>query len=604
MDQHLPMTHRRATWLAAVAWLAVLVAAGQAALLLGLTWTRDLPDDLFGGVGGVAFLLLAVACATAGAAIVVRVRGNAVGPVFVALGVLVGGSLLAYQYAAYAIVADPAVAGGATAAWLSMIASEPAAPLLGLALLTFPDGRLPSARWWPARTAAFAAVALLVISDGLAPGPVAEPFAVFSNPVGIAWAEPVTAALNAAGWALALAVVAAGVVALSGRGRHARPDQRAQLRLVLVVGVPAGAVILADMIGWVAWKHGAPQVGMAIIGVAFSAFAVAVAVAVVRLRLLHERRRIDRFVADVGAGRADPEEIEPLLAAQVHDPTLTVGYVLPGVGGVVDRNGRPLRPASGTGRTEHEVVRTGERLAVIDCATSVPADVLAELADQGAPALDVGRLRIGLRRQLDDLAAARARVAEAAEAERRRIQRDLHDGAQARLISVGLALRNLRRDAIDDPVTAQRLDCAVDELAGAITQLRELSAGLPPSLLDAGLGPALVDLAHAVPVAVHVDVTPERFAPGIESTAYFVACEGLANAIKHSRAGRVDFDVRRAADRLVIRVADDGVGGAHAGPGGGLAGLHDRVAAHGGRLAIDSRRGGGTTLVAELPCAS
>jgi signal transduction histidine kinase len=286
-----------------------------------------------------------------------------------------------------------------------------------------------------------------------------------------------------------------------------------------------------------------------------------------------------------------------LLAAQLGDPSLRVGYVLLGEEGCVDRDGRPFSPTPPT----HEVVRAGERLAVIACAGSVAHDAVGTLAAQGVAAIDMARLRIGEHRRLQELAVARERIAQAGEAERRRIQRDLHDGAQARLISVGLLLRNLRRDT---PDAAAQLDTAVDELTRAIRQLRDLSAGLPPSLLDAGLRPALADLADAVPVTVRVAVTPERFAPGLESTAYFVACEGLANAIKHARAEHVAFDVARAADRLVIRVADDGVGGAAAGAGGGLAGLRDRVAAHGGRLDIDTGPATGTVLTVELPCAS
>jgi signal transduction histidine kinase len=591
------MTHTRATLLAVVAWLVALVAVGQAALLLGLTWTRDLPGDLFGGIGGVGFSVLALSCATTGAVIVARVAGNRVGPLFVVLGLLVAVSLVTYQYAAYAAVRDPTLTGAAGAAWFGSQISSAAAPLLGLVLLLFPDGRLPSPRWRPALVLTLTSIVVLTVGEAFAPGPLEDPFGQFDNPFGLAWADTLTEAMHVAGWALALIAVISGVCALAVRSRQAQPGERGQLRLVLRIGVPAATVVALDMIGWLVWNASAPRPGMAIIGVAFSVFAGAVGVAVVHLRLFDERRRIDGFVAEVLAGRADPEQIEPLLAGQLGDPTLRIGYVLLGEDGCVDRHGQPLTLTAPT----HEVARAGERLALIGCAPSVAPDALATLAALGTPAIDVARLRIGERRRLDDLATARARIAQAGEAERRRIQRDLHDGAQARLISVGLLLRNLQPDT---PALGAALDCAVDELAGAVRQLRDLSAGLPPSLLDAGLRPALADLAAAVPVAVRVEVTPERFSPGIESTAYFVACEGLANAIKHARASRVAFSVQRAADRLVIRVADDGVGGATAGPGGGLAGLRDRVATHGGLLDIDSVPAGGTVLTVELPCVS
>ncbi len=138
----------------------------------------------------------------------------------------------------------------------------------------------------------------------------------------------------------------------------------------------------------------------------------------------------------------------------------------------------------------------------------------------------------------------------------------------------------------------------------AIEELRELARGLRPAQLDAGLAPALRELARRAPLPVEVHAIGERFAPEVETAAYFTACEGLTNAVKHARASKVSLRADRADGKLIIAVADDGIGGAAARNGSGLTGLSDRVAAQGGALRIDSREGWGTTLIAEFPCAS
>ena len=233
-------------------------------------------------------------------------------------------------------------------------------------------------------------------------------------------------------------------------------------------------------------------------------------------------------------------------------------------------------------------------------------DPLTTLVEAGGLAIEIARLRVELRRQLAEVEASRARIVAAADAERRRIERDLHDGAQQRLVSIGLALRHAQHELgadVSGPA-GETLDHAVAELGLAIAELRELAHGLPPSQLDAGLAPALRELAAGAPLPVEVQTTEERFASGVEAAAYFIACEGLTNAIKHARAHSVMLSAQRRNGSLVVTISDDGVGGARAGEGSGLRGLHDRVAAHGGRLQVDSAPAAGTTLTAELPCGS
>ena len=237
---------------------------------------------------------------------------------------------------------------------------------------------------------------------------------------------------------------------------------------------------------------------------------------------------------------------------------------------------------------------------------SHPAPEPPQAADD-APAARVLELACGaLRtRRLAEVDESRARIVAVADEERRRLERDLHDGAQQRLVSIGLSLRHAQHVMAADPAEARRtLDDAVVQVYGAIEELRELAHGLRPSALQAGLGAALRELAGRSPVRVEVSAGPERFPADVEATAYFVACEGLTNAVKHARADEVAVSVTRRQDTVVVSVVDDGVGGAAIDGGSGLTGLKDRVSASGGRLHLDSAHGRGTVLSAELPCVS
>jgi PAS domain S-box-containing protein len=201
-----------------------------------------------------------------------------------------------------------------------------------------------------------------------------------------------------------------------------------------------------------------------------------------------------------------------------------------------------------------------------------------------------------------ELRASRARLVEVADAERRRIQRNLHDGAQQRITSVLLTLGRIRASpATDDPL----LDLSIDELAAGLDEIRELASGLHPSLLtERGLEAALEALALRAPLPVQLDALPDRRLPEpVEAAAYYVVAEALANVDKHAGASRVVVRATMDGKRLVIAVTDDGVGGADE-EGGGLRGLADRVEALGGRLELESPPGGGTRLAAEIPVES
>lgn len=206
---------------------------------------------------------------------------------------------------------------------------------------------------------------------------------------------------------------------------------------------------------------------------------------------------------------------------------------------------------------------------------------------------------------IDDARASRARIVKAADAERRRVERNLHDGAQQRLVSLSLLLRlgQMHLGAQPDPELKTVLDQASDEIQGALNELRELARGLHPAILThQGLSAALQSLAEQTPLPVILTVPALRFAAEVESTAYFVVCEALVNVVKYAQASEAFVSVTRTDGRLSVRITDDGIGGADAAEGSGLVGLADRVAALGGRLQVCSPIGGGTRVSAELPC--
>jgi signal transduction histidine kinase len=220
----------------------------------------------------------------------------------------------------------------------------------------------------------------------------------------------------------------------------------------------------------------------------------------------------------------------------------------------------------------------------------------------------VARLDTELRARLDELRAWRARLVEAGDTERRRLERNLHDGAQARMVGLALLLGHARRrvDANPaDPEVAVLLDRALDELKASLAELRELARGIhPPLLTEQGLEPALRALTSRAPVPVTLAADAgDRLPAPVEAAAYFVVAEALANVAKYAHATEATVAVRRANGQVTVEVADDGVGGADVAQGSGLRGLTDRVAALDGTLSVDSPAGGGTRLHVEIPCA-
>jgi signal transduction histidine kinase len=226
--------------------------------------------------------------------------------------------------------------------------------------------------------------------------------------------------------------------------------------------------------------------------------------------------------------------------------------------------------------------------------------LLADLAAQAGLALR----NVGL---VEELRASRQRIVTAQDQERRRIERDIHDGAQQRLVSIALTVRmtQQRLDPAADPALADGLGRTAEQLHLALAELRELARGIHPAILtEEGLGAALESLATRAAIPARVAAAPDRRLPAaVETTAYFVVSEALANVAKHAHASAATITTRQANGRLLVEIADDGVGGTDPARGSGLRGLADRVAALDGRLEVISPPGGGTRVVAELPCA-
>ena len=303
-----------------------------------------------------------------------------------------------------------------------------------------------------------------------------------------------------------------------------------------------------------------------------------------RRRRFEVRQQISDFVDAVRRGARPADDLEAVLRDAVGDPDLTLTF-----------GPAPIPPAGRVCSRVGDVVLTHRE---------EDGPVVVEAAEAARLAIEIATLQHELRNRIAEAEASRGRVVAAADEERRRIARDLHDGAQQRLVSIGLGLRHIEHrlggrapaDVVGD------LDAAVGEITSTITELRALAGGLRPAALDRGLTPALHELAARTPIPTSVDAPIGRLAADLESAAWFIACEGVTNAVKHARASAVAIDVHHENGSLVVAVRDDGRGDAVIGRGSGLLGLSDRITARGGTLTVTSPAGAGTRLEARLPC--
>ena len=306
------------------------------------------------------------------------------------------------------------------------------------------------------------------------------------------------------------------------------------------------------------------------------------------------------------APRAAPSgPVREMLAESLGDRSVAIAYWLPDREAFVDEAGHPVvLPEPGSGRAWTAVEQDGRRVAAIvhDAALDTSPELVLAAAAASSLAIDNERLKADLRARVEDLRVSRLRIVEAADDARRRIERDLHDGAQQQLLALALELRVLR-SSISDPEAGPLVDGLAVRLDAALSDLRELARGIHPAILTrSGLEPAIAALAERAPVTVHVETELNgRLSPAVEAAAYFVVAEALNNVARYAQAPEARVQLRRDGDGIVVLVADDGVGGADLNAGSGLRGLQDRLAVVDGALAIDSPPGGGTRLEARIP---
>jgi signal transduction histidine kinase len=365
---------------------------------------------------------------------------------------------------------------------------------------------------------------------------------------------------------------------------------------LLMIGLHLGSIVVgAPAVQQIRWAT------FATLGVAPIAFLVGM------LNDRLARSAVGELVIELRQEPA-PADLRDGLARALRDPSLTLAYWLPDFSRYVDSDGRPVDlPAPDSSRATTLIDHRGAHVAVLlhDPSLVDEPALLEAVAAAAGIALENGRLHADLRARLDELRGSRARIVDAGQRERKRLERDLHDGAQQRLVALSLELSLLEGTLQADPAACSTIDHARNEIATSLEELRDIARGLHPAVVSGhGLEVALEQLAARapVPVRLHVDMAnrlPER----LEVAAFYLVAESLANVGKHAGAASAAITVARIGDQVVVEVVDDGIGGADAERGSGLRGLADRVEALEGRLRVWSPAGGGTRLRAELPCA-
>jgi signal transduction histidine kinase len=401
---------------------------------------------------------------------------------------------------------------------------------------------------------------------------------------------------------IAIALIAIALLARRWL-RASRPQRHAVLPVAVAGTVAFGAVLVA---------YAARVAGMSSPNV-FDQFAyyASAAIPVAILAVLIQRRLAHGAVAGLvvelgGPGpAADPRQA---LARALGDPSLELGYWFGAESRYVGRDGTPVElPGADSDRRFTVVEWDGQPVAALihDPALEHNPRLVESACAAAGLALQNERLQAELRARLVELQASRTRLVEATDAERRRIERDLHDGTQQRLVWIAMSLGLLDSKLPTNVAQAKPIVTDTREaLAAALAELRALTHGIHPAILtERGLGAALDELCHRSALTAHLRLFLDGRLPApVETAAYYVVSEALTNAAKHSGASEVRVAATREGGQLTVEVADDGVGGASAGKGSGLRGLADRVEALGGRLSVASPPGRGTTLRAEFPC--
>ena len=401
--------------------------------------------------------------------------------------------------------------------------------------------------------------------------------------------------------ALALAAVALLVARRRAGGRPLRRSVALLVAFFALALVMIAVLLLAGAFELVGAFETIRRVTFGVVGIAPVAFLIGL------LDAKLARSSVGDLVVELDAD-PNPSELRDALARALGDPSLTLVYWLPEFESWADLDGQPVAlPQEDGARATTLIDRDGQHLAALLHNPSLgdEPELLDAVTAAAAIALENGRLHVELRARVEELKGSRQRVIDAGQHERRRLERNLHDGAQQRLIALSLELGRLEERLDADPVARSRLDQARSEIALSLEELRDVARGIHPAVVSGhGLAVGLESLAARAPVPVRLKIELDgRVDERVEVAAYYVVCESLANVGKHAQASLASVAVSRANGDLIVEVVDDGVGGADSERGTGLRGLADRVEALGGRLRVWTPRGEGTRVRADIPCA-
>jgi signal transduction histidine kinase len=412
---------------------------------------------------------------------------------------------------------------------------------------------------------------------------------------------------DAALLSLRVALLTVSAFCLSGVAvlllRRRRSDRLRRAHVLIVDAFALGLVMIALLFISASFD------GPAVQEIRWATFATLGLAPVVFLAALLNARLARSAVGDLVLElRAEPAppDLKEALARALGDSSLELVYWLPDFGAYVDLDGRPVELPELEGRATTLIDRNGDHVAALihDPALLDEPELLEGVQAAAGIALENGRLNAELRARLEELRGSRARIVEAAQNERQLLERNLHDGAQQRLIALSLDLSILKGRIDGDSEARAGIDQARRQIAASLAELREISSGLHPAVVSGhGLPVALEQLAARAPVPVELAIEVEgRLPEPLEVAAYYVVSESLVNIAKHAQAKTARVEIVKEQSELVLEIVDDGIGGADSERGTGLRGLADRVESLDGRLRVWTPRGGGTRVRAEIPC--
>jgi signal transduction histidine kinase len=488
---------------------------------------------------------------------------------------------------------------------LGFLASNISAFLLAHTLLTFPTGRTSSRAERGILLALYAGAAIFVTMRLFIDTTESCPGCP-RNLALVAEAPAAEQALLATGSIVLIGASGAIVALFARKWRRGSPAVRRALAPVLAVGAVGGLLGLVEG----AWQLWVPSISSEVwmfwtMRLVMVLGSVAFLVGLLRARL--SRASVGELVVELGGARAPEEGLRKALARRLGDPSLEIAYFLPKRELYVDEQGHPVAlPEEGSARVVTTLESGGETIAALvhDEILRHDPEIVESVAAAARLAIANERLRAEVRAKLEEVRASRTRIVDAADAARRRVERDLHDGAQQRLVRLSLDVGLLREKVEGGPdrELIGDVDAISKQLREALEELRDLARGIHPTILtDEGLLAAVESLAERSPVPVVIEGGfPERLPERVEVTAYFVVAEALTNVARYARASRAVVRVQRRDEQVAIDIVDDGRGGADPAAGSGLRGLEDRLAALGGELRVVSRPGA-TLVRAEIP---